>query len=115
MMSWPLIFAAVARPHRQPMAITAMPVARLISLRWRMKSYPTHTYHNTGLTNDWQSHESDGSRTLTGGWDMAGKKAKARCTTVFSHDGSSMAGESEMSIEGGRWQIFWDTKGTKAK
>ena len=80
-----------------------------------IKSYPTHTYYNTGLTNDWQSHESDGTWTLTGDWDMAGKKAKARCTTLFSHDGNTMTGKWEMSIEGGTWQTFWDTKGTKAK
>ncbi len=79
------------------------------------KSYPAHTYYSTGLTNDWQSHESAGTWTLTGDWDMAGKNAKARCTTVFSPDGNSMTGKWEMSIEGSGWQTFWDIKAIKAK
>ncbi len=79
------------------------------------KSYPTHTYYNTGLTNDWQSVEYEGTWTLTGEWDMAGKKAKVRCTTVFGNDGNTMAGRWEMSVDGGEWQTFWDVKATKSE
>lgn len=79
------------------------------------KSYPTHTYYSTGLTNDWQSRESEGTWTLTGDWDMAGQKARARRTTVFSDEGNTMTGKWEMSIDGAEWQTFWDVKGTKAK
>jgi hypothetical protein len=28
------------------------------------QSYPTHTFYNNGLANEWQSHERDGSWTL---------------------------------------------------
>ena len=43
------------------------------------KSYPTHTYYNTGLTNDWVSVEQEGAWTLTG--DKSEMKALSQSLT----------------------------------
>ena len=79
------------------------------------KRYSVHTFYNTGLTHQWQSHERDGVWTLTGDWDMEGKKTKTRCTTMFSDDGDTMTGKWEMSTDGVEWQTFWDVEATKAQ
>ncbi len=38
----------------------------------KSQRYPTHTFYNLGLANEWQSHERDGSWTLAGDWQMPG-------------------------------------------
>jgi hypothetical protein len=48
------------------------------------QSYPTHTFYNNGLANEWRSHERDGTWTLAGDWHMQGKSVKVRCTTALS-------------------------------
>lgn len=53
------------------------------------QSYPTHTFYNNGLANEWQSHERDGTWTLAGDWQMPGKSVKVRCTTAFSDAGNT--------------------------
>ena len=87
----------------------------IIGFDTESKSYPTHTFYNTGLTNEWQNHERDGVWTLTGNWEMGGKKVKVRCTTVFSDGGDTMTGKWELSSEGAAWQTFWDVEASKAK
>jgi hypothetical protein len=79
------------------------------------RSYPTHTFYNNGLANEWQSHERDGSWTLAGDWQMPGKSVKVRCTTVFSDAGNTMRSKWEQSSDGSSWETFWDVKASKAK
>lgn len=79
------------------------------------QSYPTYSFYNNGVANEWRSHERDGTWTLTGEWQMAGKSMKVRCATVFSDAGNTMTGQWEHSSDGSNWQTFWDVKAMKAK
>jgi Protein of unknown function (DUF1579) len=77
------------------------------------QSYPTHSFYNNGITNEWRARERDGVWTFTGDWQLGGKSLKVRCTTVFSDSGNTMTGKWEHSSDGSNWQTFWDVKATK--
>lgn len=77
------------------------------------KNYPVNTFYNNGIANQWEYSEIDGVWTMTGDWQMEGKKMQARCTNVFSDDGNSFTGEWEMSSDGSNWEMFWDVTATK--
>jgi Protein of unknown function (DUF1579) len=77
------------------------------------QSYPTHTFYNNGLANEWQSHERDGTWTLAGDWHMQGKSVKVRCTTAFTDAGHAMRRTWEQSCDGSSWETFWDVKSSK--
>ena len=77
------------------------------------QSYPTHTFYNNGLANEWRSHERDGTWTLAGDWHMQGKSVKVRCTTAFSDAGHTMRSTWEQSSDGSSWETFWDVKASK--
>ena len=78
------------------------------------QSYPTHTFYNNGVANEWQSHERDGIWTLAGDWQMQGQSVKVRCTTAFSDAGHTMTSKWEQSSDGSSWETFWDVKASKA-
>jgi hypothetical protein len=77
------------------------------------QSYPTHTFYNNGLANEWRSHERDGTWTLAGDWHMQAKSVKVRCTTAFSDAGHTMRSKWEQSSDGSSWETFWDVKASK--
>jgi hypothetical protein len=79
------------------------------------QSYPTHSFYNNGIANEWQWHERDGTWTLTGKWQMQGRSVKVRCTTAFSDGGRTMRSKWEQSSDGSSWDTFWDVKASKAK
>jgi len=77
------------------------------------QSYPTHSYYNNGMTNEWQTREHGGIWTLTGEWPMAGKPTKVRCTTEFTDAGNTTTGKWEYLSDDSKWETFWDVKATK--
>lgn len=79
------------------------------------RSYPTHSFYDNGITNEWQTTDRDGIWTRTGDWQMAGKSLKVRLTTVFSDSGNTMLGKWEHLSDDSTWQTFWEAKATKAK
>ena len=79
------------------------------------QSYPTHTFYNNGLANEWQSHVRDGIWTLAGEWQMQGEAVKVQCTTTFSDAGATMRSRWEQSSDGSSWETFWDVTASKAK
>jgi hypothetical protein len=78
------------------------------------QSYPTHTFYNNGVANEWQAHERDGIWTLAGDWQMQGQSMKVRCTTAFSDAGNTMTSKWEQSSDGSSCETFWDVKASKA-
>jgi Protein of unknown function (DUF1579) len=79
------------------------------------KSYPTNTYYNNGIANQWRYHERDGTWILTGDWKLAGKSVKVRCTTVFGDNGNSRTQKWDYSSDGLSWEIFWNVASKKGK
>ena len=77
-------------------------------------TYPTHTYYNTGVMNEWRATAHDSVWTLTGEWKM-GKTIQVRCTTRVSDDNSTLSGQWEWSDSNTGWQTFWDVTSRKAR
>jgi hypothetical protein len=70
--------------------------------------------YNNGTSNVWQIRERDGTWTFTGDWNVEGEALNVRCTTGFSDAGKTMTAKWEYSRDGSTWQVFWDTKLTRA-
>lgn len=79
----------------------------------KSKSYPTHSFYNDGKSNEWQSREDNGTWTLTGNSEAAGKPIKVKSTTLFSNDNKSITVKWEKSSDGLEWETFWDINATK--
>lgn len=78
------------------------------------QSYCVHSFYNDGNKNVWQLRERDGTWTLTGDWKIKGEAFKVRCISVLDDTGNIMTGKWEYSSDGSSWQLFWDTKLTRA-
>jgi hypothetical protein len=75
--------------------------------------HPVLTYYNNGIVNEWELEPAGAGWTLTGGWELAGKSMRVRCSIVFSEDGSRRTGRWEHSNDGSPWQTFWEVTSTR--
>ena len=75
-------------------------------------TYPTRTYYNTGVVNEWRATATERVWTLSGEWKLA-KAISVRCTTTVSHDGRSLSGKWEWADASTAWQTFWDVTSTR--
>ena len=88
--------------------------SEIIGYDAQSQSYPTHTFYNNGLANEWRSHVLDGTWTLRGlaNAGQVGEGAMHDCVRRCRY---TMRSNWEQSSDGSSWETFWDVKSSKAK
>lgn len=77
------------------------------------RSYRAHTFYDNGRMNVWDITERDGQWRAYGDWNAGDRTRKIRCTTTFGDDRTTMKSTWEHSIDGHKWQPFWEVSARK--
>jgi hypothetical protein len=75
--------------------------------------YRLHTYYNDGRSNDWKMDALGSNWVLSGHWQNGRQSLQVRCTLSFEDNGHKRLGKWECSLDGSRWQTFWEVTSTR--